>query len=89
MLYEVITLSLRLIASAQVSCFESAGAVFGCIGLPMLTVMKPRRGNHEPARNIERVPLTATGIIGILRRAAAEKAPILKGSRPGMRMNVV
>jgi hypothetical protein len=51
-------------------------------------LQRPRRGNHEPARSIVRVPRIVTGVTGTPACAAATNAPIRKSSKPGVRLNV-
>ncbi len=53
-----------------------------------ITSSRPRRGNHEPARNIERVPRIVTGTTGVPACAAATNAPIRNSSSPGIRVKV-
>ena len=60
----------------------------GMIGSPTRTLTAPACGNQESERKIERVPLIVTGTIGAVASAAAVKAPIWNGSRPGIRVKV-
>ena len=60
----------------------------GIIGGPIVTVTGPRRGNHCPARKMERVPVRPIGTSGTPVCAATTKAPIRKGRSPGARPKV-
>src|SRR5882762_3791011 len=49
------------------------------IGAPISITISDRRGSHSPARSSERVPMSATGMIGAPVCAATMNAPSLKG----------